>query len=159
MKEFSFKISKGDIVLQAKDETYLSARTALAIGTDNTAALSEMQADERNTHERKLLKSISDSFSGLKAELNEYIVSGDISGGTDEVQVTVSVHDAFREERKETVRTLFENYIAKRVIADWWTANYPAYAAQYNELAALALEELKRAFYYKGEAVLKLFNG
>lgn len=158
MKELTFNISRGDIVLRAKDETYLSARSALAVEVNNTEGRYEMQADERATHERKLLQSVSDAVYGLKSELNEYLISGDVDNDKDEIAFKVNIYDAFRSERLESVKALFANYVAKRVISEWWKANYPAYAAQYDELTLQALAELKRAFCYKGEAELKKFG-
>lgn len=158
MKTLNFTISKGDIVLQAKDETYLSARSALAVEVANQEGRYEMQADERATHERKLLQSVTNAVYGLKAELNEYLVSGDVEDGKDEISFVINIYDAFRSERLNSVKALFSNYVAKRVISEWWRANYPSYAAQYDELTLQALAELKRAFYYKGEAELKKFG-
>lgn len=158
MKTLNFTLSRGDIVLQVKDETYLSARSALAVEVSNQEGRYEMQADERATHERKLLQSISNAVSGLKSELNEYLISGDVDSTKDEISFTINIYDAFRSERLNSVKALFSNYVAKRVIAEWWRANYPSYSAQYDELALQALAELKRAFYYKGEAELKKFG-
>lgn len=158
MKEINFNISRGNIVLQAKDETYLSARSVLAVEVSNQNGRYEMQADERATHERKLLNSISSAVYGLKAELNEYIVNGDIDESKDEIQIVINIYDAFRSERLGAIKELFSNYIAKRVISEWWKANYPNMSSQYDELALQALEELKRAFYFKGEAEFKTFN-
>lgn len=158
MKTVEFSISRGDIVLQAKDETYLSARTALAVELSNQEGRYEMQADERDTHERKLLQSVKNAVVGLKAELNEHLISGDVDETKDEIKITITTPNAFRDERKGVVSSLFSNYISKRVIAEWWKANYPSYSTQYDELALQALNELKRSFYYKGEAELKQFN-
>jgi hypothetical protein len=83
MKTVEFSISRGDIVLQAKDETYLSARTALAVELSNQEGRYEMQADERDTHERKLLQSVKNAVVGLKAELNEHLISGDVDDTKD----------------------------------------------------------------------------
>ena len=158
MKNLVFNISRGDIILQAKDDTYLSARSALAVEVSNQEGRYEMQADERATHERKLLKSVSNAVYGLKAELNEYLISGDVDDSKDEISFSINIYDAFRDERLESLKALFGNYIVKRVISEWWKANYPSFAQQYDELTLLALNELKRAFYYKGEAELKKFG-
>ena len=158
MKTLEFKISKGKIILQAKDETYLSARSALAVEVSNQDARYEMQADERATHERKLLQSVSNAVYGLKSELNEYLVSGDVDEELDDISFTINIYDAFRDERLNSVAELFSNYVSKRVISEWWTANYPSYSAHYEKLTLQALIELKRAFYYKGEAELKKFG-
>lgn len=158
MKTLEFTISRGDIVLQVKDETYLSAHSALAVEVSNQEGRYEMQADERETHERKLLQSVSNAVYGLKSELNEYLVEGDVDNNKDEISFKVNMHDSFNEKKKNTVKALFSNYISKRVIAEWWKANYPSFSTQYDELTLQALAELKRSFYYKGEAVLKKFN-
>lgn len=158
MKSLNFSISRGDIVLQAKDETYLSSRSALAVEVSNQEGRYEMQADERVTHERKLLQSVKNAVYGLKAELNEYLVSGDVDEANDEIKITINIYDAFRDERLESVKALFSNYLAKRVISEWWKANFPNFSAQYDALTLQALTELKRAFYYKGEAEFKSFG-
>lgn len=158
MKQLNFKISRGDIVLQAKDETYLSSRSALAVEVSNQEGRYEMQADERATHERKLLQSLRNAVYGLKAELNEYLVSGDVDDSKDEISITINIYEAFKSERLESVKALFNNYIAKRVVSEWWKANYPNFSPQYDALTQQALTELKRVFYYKGEATLKKFG-
>lgn len=158
MKTIKFSISRGNIVLQAKDETYLSARSAIAVEVSNSDGRYEMQADERETHERKLLQSLSNAVHGLKSELNEYLISGSVDDAKDEVSFELSIHDSFDSSRADTLKTLFSNYISKRVISEWWKANYPSFAAQYDELTIQALLELKRAFHYKGEAKLKKFG-
>lgn len=158
MKTIDFKISRGDIVLQAKDETYLSARSALAVEVSNQEGRYEMQADERATHERKLLQSVSDAVYGLKSELNEYLISGDVDDANDEISISLNMYDAFRDERTATIRAMFSNYITKRVVSEWWKANYPSFSEQYDALTLQALNELKKAFYYKGEATLKKFG-
>lgn len=157
--EFSFTIKRGDVILRAKDETYLTARTCPAEQMSNKDARYEMQADERDTHERKLLAALNDAVAGLKAELNEYLINGDVDADKDAINLTISVSDSFRSaERKVSIATLAENYITKRVISEWWVANFPEQAGNYVELAAQALEQLKRAFYFKGEAVRKSYG-
>jgi hypothetical protein len=154
-----FSLSRGDIVLRAKDDTYLSARAALVDQTGNKDARYEMQADERDTHERKLLSSLKDAVSGIKAELNEYLISGDVDDESDTINFSINVSDSFRSsERQGAIATLCENYITKRVISEWWVANYPSFAESYVALTQQALDHLKRAFYYKGEAVKKEYN-
>jgi hypothetical protein len=44
------------------------------------------------------------------------------------------------------------------VISEWWVSNYPNFAQSYVDLTKQALDHLKRAFYYKGEAVLKSYD-
>lgn len=158
MKSISFVISKGDIILRAKDETYLSARSALAVEVSNQEGRYEMQADERVTHERKLMQSLNDAVYGLKSELNEYIVDGDVSENNDEISFSIKVNDSFRDERVSSVRELFARYVANRIISEWWKANYPSYAAQYDEQTLDALNKLKRSFFYKGEAEYKKYG-
>lgn len=158
MKSISFVISKGDIILRAKDETYLSARSALAVEVSNQEGRYEMQADERVTHERKLMQSLNDAVYGLKSELNEYIVDGDVIENTDEISFSIKVNDSFRDERVSNVRELFARYVANRIISEWWKANYPSYAAQYDEQTLDALNKLKRSFFYKGEAEHKKYG-
>lgn len=158
MKSISFVISKGDIILRAKDETYLSARSALAVEVSNQEGRYEMQADERVTHERKLMQSLNDAVYGLKSELNEYIVEGDISGESDDINFSIKVNDSFREERVSNVKELFAKYVANRVISEWWKANYPSYATQYDEQSIDALSKLKKSFFYKGEAEHKKYG-
>ena len=154
----TLQISRGDIVLKAKDETYLSARTILAVEVSNKDGRYEMQADERATHERKLLSSIDVAVSALKAELNEYIITGDVNDQNDIIDFSLDIYDSFRSERKGSLKTLFQDYITKRVISEWWKANYPQMATQYDELAERSLSQLKRAFYYKGEAKPKKYG-
>jgi hypothetical protein len=159
MADITITLSRGDIVLRAKDETYLSSRAFLVTEQANANARYEMQADEKDTHERKLLASIRNAVADLKSKLNEYLLSGDVDSSKDTVTLTVTPPEGFKGSyRTNVIAVLAEEYITRRVIAEWWDANYPSQAKKYDALALATMEQLRNAFYYKGEATRKTFN-
>lgn len=139
-------LSKGSIVLKAKDDTYLSARTTLAIEVNDKQVRYEMQADERDTHERKLLSGIGVALSELKLELNRYDISDTLCEGSDSFKIIIQVSDRFRQDRVKDLERLIGEYIYRRIVADWWQVNFPNMANQYYANASTALDSIKKCF-------------
>lgn len=139
-------LSKGKIVLRAKDDTYLSARSVLAEVVSNQEARYEMQADERATHERKLLNSIGASLSKLKSELNRYRISDTLTEEKDSFQLTFEMSDRTDMSKTKDVERLVEEYLYRSVVAEWWMVNYPEAATSYLQSAELALADLNKCF-------------
>lgn len=140
------KISRGELVLRAKDETFLSAKTYLAAGVGNQDAVYEMQADERATHERKLLGSIAPAVSALKAALSRWQIQDTLTDGNDEFNLVFKVSDRVDTSRQSDVERLVKDYLYQRIVADWWVANYPNSAGNYLAATEKALGDLKKCF-------------
>ena len=140
------KISRGDLVLRAKDETFLSARTYLSAGAGNQEAVNEMQADERATHERKLLGSIGQGLSALKASLNRWQITDTLSENADEFTLTFAISERADTSKQSDVERLVKEYLYQHMVADWWIANYPNSASNYLAGSEKALENLKKCF-------------
>lgn len=138
-------LSKGSIVLRAKDDTYLAVRSYLSGHEANAKAKYEMQADERATHERKLLNSISSAVSILKSNLSRYRISDTLNESTDAFTLTFDVSDRTDSSRRKDVQRLVEEYIYKRVVAEWWMVNYPDSASPYIVSADTILNDLKKS--------------
>lgn len=143
MKEINFSISKGNIVLQAKDDTYLSARAALAVELSNKEGRYEMQADERDTHERKLLNSIESAVSSLKSELFRFNISSSLLNG-DEISITYHLSKRFDDNKQTELEKLTGDYLYKYVLHDWWSVNFPDSSRIYMEGCKVALDNIKK---------------
>ena len=144
--DISVKLSRGSIVLRAKDDTYLSARTFLSTHESNAVSKYEMQADERATHERKLLASIPSALSELKLVLPKYRVKDTLDGNNDEFDVTFEVSERFDSGKVEDVKRLTEEYIYKKITSEWWKSNYPDASASYVLACSEAADNLQRCF-------------
>lgn len=139
----SVNISKGRLVLRAKDDTYLSVRTYLSGHESNLTSKYEMQADERDTHERKLLNSIESAVSTLKSELYRFNVSS--SEMEDDVfSLTYNVSSRFDTNKEKELARLTEDYLYKKIVYDWWNTNYPDSARLYQDECVITLSNLKK---------------
>lgn len=144
--DVTINLSKGDIVLRAKDDTYLSVRSYLVGHEANAQSKYEMQADERATHERKLLNSIGAAVSELKAELSKYRIHDTLSKERDSFELTFEMSDRMDMSRKPDIGRLVEEYLYRKVVAEWWMVNYPDASASYLTMCGKALEDLKKCF-------------
>ncbi len=144
--DIEVKLSKGKIILRAKDDTYLAVRTYLASHDSNANSKYEMQADERNTHERKLLNSVGSSLSKLKSELNRYRISDTLTEEKDSFELTFEMSDRIDLSKAKDVERLVEEYLYRSVVADWWLVNYPEAAASYQLSADSVLADLNKCF-------------
>lgn len=147
--EVDVTLSKGTIVLRAKDETYLAVRSYLVNHEANVQAKYEMQADERATHERKLLNSIGDAVTALKTEVGRIRVGDTLSDASDTFTLTFELSDRFDELKRNDLGRICEEYIYRKVVADWWTANYPDAARQYIALTEQSADVLKKCLSLK----------
>lgn len=140
--ELKIELSKGDLLLKAKDETYLAVRTYLVDETSNKDARYEMQADERDTHERKLLGAVPSAVARFKSFLYRYCVYDTLSDEKDKFTLTIVVSDRFHGEREQDVKRLMEQYIYREIVSEWWEANYPKQAGTYTAAATEAIQHL-----------------
>jgi hypothetical protein len=143
MTPLTIELSRGSLVLKAKDETYLAVRTHLVAHEANKMSHYEMQADERDTHERKLLGGIASSVARFKAALHRYTVEDTLSEDKDAFEVTLNVSDRFHAEREADIKRLMEQFIYRTMVAEWWEANYPDLAKGYAEGAQECMASLK----------------
>ena len=137
-------LSKGKIVLRAKDDTYLAVRSFLSSHNSNANSKYEMQADERETHERKLLNSIGTSLSKLKSELSRYRMSDTLTDGYDSFEITLELSDRTDLTKVKDVERMVEEYLYRSIVADWWQTNYPDLSASYLSNVSVALDGIRR---------------
>ena len=147
--DLTITLSKGKIVLRAKDDTYLAVRSYLSGHEANAQSKYEMQADERATHERKLLSGIGTALSELKSYLPNYTINDTLNENFDSFNVEFEVSERFDFSRKTDIERLTEEYLYKKVVAEWWQTNYPDAAAPYIQSYMQSLDALKRCFVLK----------
>lgn len=138
------KLKKSVIVLRAKDDTYLSARTALAANDVNRDGRYEMQADECAVHERKLLASLGIAVSDLKSRLTKFRMKDTLTDKKDSFTLEFEVSDRFRTDALKDLQRLTEEYLYRKIVSDWWQANYPDMSAQYVTDASGAFDGVAR---------------
>lgn len=137
-------LSKGKIVLRAKDDTYLAVRSYLSSHDSNANSKYEMQADERETHERKLLNSIRTSLSKLKSELPRYRMSDTLTDGYDSFEISFELSDRTDLTRVKDIERMVEEYLYRSIVADWWQTNYPEFSASYLSNVSVSLDGIRR---------------
>lgn len=142
--DIEVKLKKSVIVLRAKDDTYLSARTALASNEVNKDGRYEMQADECAVHERKLLASLGIAVSELKSNLTKFRMKDTLTEKKDSFTLVFEVSDRFRMDALTDLQRLTEEYLYRKIVADWWQANYPDMSAQYVANASGAMDGVAR---------------
>ena len=147
--DVSIKLSKGKIVLRAKDDTYLSVRSFLVNHDSNANSKYEMQADERATHERKLLNSIATAVSTLKSEIGKYKITDDLTDEKDMFTITLEMSERMNMSRKKDLERLAEEYIYRKVVSEWWLANYPDAAATYLNQSKTTLDDFVKCLSLK----------
>lgn len=138
------KLKKSIVVLRAKDDTYLSSRTILATNDVNKDGRYEMQADESAVHERKLLASLGIAVSELKSGLTKFRMKDTLTDKKDSFTLIFEVSDRFRMEALKDLQRLTEEYLYRKIVSDWWQANYPEMANQYVSDASSAMEGVVR---------------
>lgn len=142
-------LSKGKIVLRVKDDTYLAVRSYLVGHEANAQSKYEMQADERATHERKLLSGIGPALSELKSMFPEYGINDTLNDNNDTFNVEFEVSERFDFSKKNDIERITEEYLYKRIVSEWWQTNYPDASAPYLQSYMQSLEALKRCFVLK----------
>ena len=143
--ELKVTLSKGKIILRAKDDTYLAVHSHLSNASTEEGRY-EMQADERESHERKLLGSIGSSLSELKSVFSNYTIYDTLADEIDSFDVVFEVSERFDCSKSKDVGRLTEEYLYKKVVSEWWQTNYPDAAAPYIQSYMQSLEALKRCF-------------
>lgn len=142
--EVELKFSKGKIILRAKDETYLSAKSILSDKDKTDEQKYNMQAGDNKVHERKLLSSLGMALSEFKSAFDRFTITDTMSDRKDSFLVTMDLSDRFRYERKNDLQRLVEEYLYRRIVADWWQTNYPDMAPSYISNVSLSLDGIKR---------------
>lgn len=136
------KFSKGNIILRAKDETYLSAKSILSDKERTDEQRYNMQAGNNAVHERKLVSSLGLALSELKSSLEKYHITDSMTNNKNSFYLFVEVSDRFYCCRGNDLQRVIEEYLYRRIVADWWQSNYPDMAEQYFVNASNALNSV-----------------
>lgn len=136
--------SKGAIILKAKDETYLSARSILSDKENTPEQRYNLQAGDNTVHERKLLNSLELSVSEFKSEMYRYNISDTMNTKKDKFTMTMQVSDRFLLSRTVDVERLVGEYLYRKIVSYWWQANYPDMATSYMTNVSVALDNVKK---------------
>lgn len=142
--EVELKFSKGKIILRAKDETYLSAKSVLSDKERTDEQRYNMQAGDNKVHERKLVASLGMALSELKSAFDRMTIMDTMTDKRDSFIVTMDLSDRFRIERTNDLQRMVEEYLYRRIVADWWQTNYPEMAPSYVTNASMSLDGIKR---------------
>lgn len=147
--ELTITLSKGQIILRAKDDTYLAVRSYLVGHESNALSKYEMQADERTTHERKLLNSIGTALSELKLLFPGYTINDTLEDGKDSFDVEFEVSERIDFSKRKDIERLVGEYLYKRITYEWWQSNYPDASSPYAQSCAQVSDALKQCFVLK----------
>lgn len=142
--DVELKFSKGKIILRAKDETYLSTKSVLSDKDRTDEQRYNMQAGDNKVHERKLLSSLGMALSELKSTFDKVSISDTMTDRRDSFVITMALSDRFKLDRSTDLQRMIEEYLYRRIVADWWQTNYPEFAASYLSNVSVALDGIRR---------------
>lgn len=142
--DVEIKFSKGRIILRAKDETYLSAKSILSDKERTDEQRYNMQAGDNKVHERKLMSSLGTALSELKSAFEGYRIKDDMTDRKDGFTLCFSLSDRFMLERENDLQRMVEEYLYRRIVADWWQTNYPDMSSPYIANASVSLESIRK---------------
>ena len=125
------RLAKSRIILRAKEEIYIAVHSHLSVLPVNADGKNRMEALEDDMHERKMLQMLGIALSEFKLALGNYAGQDTLKDGMDGFSLGLSVSKGIEETRAADLERLCEAYLIRRIVADWWLANYPEYMTPY----------------------------
>ena len=135
-------LQKSHIILRAKEEIYIAVRSHLKELPANANGEFGMQALDDYMHERKMLDMLGQALSEFKLALDKYAGADDLRHDSDNFSIAFNVSHSVEATRGTDIKRLCMAYIVRRIVADWWLANYPEYVTPYTTECQAILAEL-----------------
>ena len=138
-----------ELVFDVQNKTYLTGRSRS--NGDNFEQVANMQADDEEESSKQILRSIGNAYGSLMAKLSEYVVSDKTTATnliTDqEANLTIALQmpGSYNKAANEAVVAAVHQYIVNTAIADWFVITNKSDAADYANLAAVNITQLREA--------------
>lgn len=138
-----------ELVYDVQNKTYLTGRSRS--NGDNFEQVANMQADDEEESSKQILRSIGNAYGSLMAKLSEYVVSEKTTATnliTDqEANLTIALQmpGSYNKAANEAVVAAVHQYIVNTAIADWFVITNKSDAADYANLAAVNITQLREA--------------
>lgn len=144
-----------EIKYDVMNKTHLTGKSKEAAGADYEV-VSQMQASEGDGHFYQVLRTISDAFAQVKAELSEYLSEGGTTGNNlinetvdsgGKLELEFELPSNFDEAGSASIGAMLHDYIVDRAVAEWFMITDKEDAQDYAMMATAALEKAKRSLY------------
>lgn len=138
-----------ELVFDVQNKTYLTGRSRT--NGENFEQVANMQADDEEESSKQILRSIGNAYGSLMAKLSEYVVSDKTTATnliTDqETNLTIALQmpGSYNKAANEAVVAAVHQYIVNTAIADWFVITNKSDAAEYANLAAVNITQLREA--------------
>lgn len=138
-----------ELVFDVQNKTYLTGRSRT--NGDNFEQVANMQADDEEESSKQILRSIGNAYGSLMAKLSEYVDSN-LTTATDKIidenanlTIALQMPGSYNKAANEAVVAAVHQYIVNTAIADWFVITNKTDAAEYANLAAANITQLREA--------------
>lgn len=138
-----------ELVFDVQNKTYLTGRSRA--NGENFEQVANMQADDEEESSKQILRSIGNAYGSLMAKLSEYVVSEQTTATnliTDQaanLTIALQMPGSYNKAANEAVVAAVHQYIVNTAIADWFVITNKSDAADYSNLAAVNITQLREA--------------
>lgn len=138
-----------ELVFDVQNKTYLTGRSRT--NGENFEQVANMQADDEEESSKQILRSIGNAYGSLMAKLSEYVVSDKTTATnliTDQaanLTIALQMPGSYNKAANEAVVAAVHQYIVNTAIADWFVITNKSDAAEYANLAAVNITQLREA--------------
>lgn len=145
-----FTLYMSEIIFEVQNKTYLTGRSR--DNHQNHEEVANMQANDDDENLSQIMRSIQNAFSTLKTKLSEYIVSNQGTGDNEqlpdteeELYIALSMPTNYNRATVDTITAAMHQYIVNTAIADWFTITNKADAADYVNMSAANIEQIRES--------------
>lgn len=138
-----------ELVYDVQNKTYLTGRSRS--NGDNYEQVANMQADDEEESSKQILRSIGNAYGSLMAKLSEYVVSDKttatnlITDQKSNLTIALQMPGSYNKAANDAVVAAVHQYIVNTAIADWFVITNKPDAAEYANLAAANITQLREA--------------
>ena len=138
-----------ELVFDVQNKTYLTGRSRT--NGENFEQVANMQADDEEESSKQILRSIGNAYGSLMAKLSEYVVSDKtkatnlITDQAANLTIALQMPGSYNKAANEAVVAAVHQYIVNTAIADWFVITNKSDAAEYANLAAVNITQLREA--------------
>lgn len=166
-KTITVTLKVAEMVYDVENKTHLTGVSRIASETLNYEAGAHMQASEDNEHSYQIRRSINNAFAELKVELGEYLSEDgsttnnlikDEIDNDGELTLAFLMPSNFNNSACDSLGSGLHEYIVDMAIYDWYIITDKADAADYQALAAAALERTKKALYKRERPTRPIYS-
>lgn len=148
-KAIGITLYMSELIYDIQNKTYLTGRSRN--NGNNHEEVANMQANDDDENLNQVLRSIGNAFATLKTKLSEYVVEDKTSStneqidGEENLQIGLSMPSNYNQSTVDTISAALHQYVVNSAIADWFTITNKNDAADYVNLSAANVEQIREA--------------